>query len=108
MSTKAAHTDLPWYSMIAGTSEGKEYFEISGTNSIYWVAKVRYQFAGNSSTEQELANGRANADLIITAVNHHQELITRLYNLVNAFECNIKAADLRIEEARETLKKVMQ
>lgn len=104
--SKARHTDLPWSAMIAGTSEGKEYFEISGMNSIYWIAKVRYQMTGNSASEEELLNGRANADLIVTAVNHHQELVTRLYNLVNA-ETPEEIA-FRKAEALETLKKVIQ
>lgn len=109
MSTKAVHTDLPWSCQIAGSSEGKEYFEISGMNTIYWVAKVRYQFTGNSATQEELSNGKANADLIITAVNHHQELLTRLYDLKNAVEsADAEMVILRLAQTDETLKKLIQ
>ena len=58
----------------------------------------------------------ANAELIVTAVNSHQELITRLYNLVNELDnaeqipdfCNPKGVQLRRDEARETLKKFVK
>jgi len=37
----------------------------------------------------------------------NQELITRLYNLVNALDTDLTGVALRIHEARETLKKVI-
>lgn len=48
----------------------------------------------------------------ITAVNNHQELLTRLYNLVNACETMrgkpeaYMEVELRLTEARELIKKL--
>lgn len=109
--SKAKHTDLPWFSY----QQYPDRFYIGGYRrgslciSIGRIAPNNVVTASGdeSITEDEAI---ANRDLIVTAVNHHQELITRLYNLVNAVDtrhhCDGSAMDLMAAEARETLKKV--
>jgi hypothetical protein len=80
--SKAAHTDLPWvYNEIKPHHYNIPTFEISGMNTIYWVAQVRN--VDQSPYGEEARKCRANADLIVLAVNNHQELLTRLSTLVN-------------------------
>lgn len=109
--SKAAHTDLPWHSNAI--AKGDLYkiptYEISGMNSMFWVAQVR----SVDHTDREFAQCAANAELIVTAVNHHQELLTRLYNLVNEIgiqsPVNLELTPgliLRLTEARELIKKL--
>jgi hypothetical protein len=106
--SKAAHTNLPWalqentdiYTNIIRSQTGLIVCYTPQSNSLY---------------------NKANADLIVTAANHHQELVTRLENLVAEFSkseweiwCDhsvgiCACAAIRIlDEARETLKKVKQ
>lgn len=93
MSTKAAHTPTPW------TKEELKDTIVISADGIGWAIATTCCYPMDDTT-------RANAELIITAVNHHQELITRLYNLVNAED--EQALIFYRKEARETLKKLIQ
>lgn len=112
MSTKAAHTDLPWSAELVypnTNNTGTRYFEISGMNTIYWVAKVMYEFHNGETSSEEKAIGQANAELIVTAVNNHQELVTRLRDLMNEFDDNYTEGSYRhtlMIESRELLNKL--
>jgi hypothetical protein len=109
MSTKAAHTPTPWFKYqqytdrfsIGAYRRGSLCIDI-GT----MIPKEIITASGDDSISEEEA--LANVDIVITAVNHHQELITRLSNLVNAVDCNIKGFDFCLDEARETLKKFIK
>ena len=93
--SKAAHTPTPWYIEPWSVEEDR-----------YLIMKYDDVVARDVSIK--------NASFIQTASANHQELVTRLYNLVNAVETADKddrtagSIELRIEEARETLKKVIQ
>jgi hypothetical protein len=116
--SKAAHTPTPWqlstipFEVMSTDSAGAIYGppEISG--GACFIADV-----SRSPGDQQAV---ANAELIVTAVNHHQELVTRLYNLVNQWDSlscylesyasteDVPTADIEFvaKEARETLKKI--
>lgn len=109
------HTPTPWgiyRSQSIGDLSGRTHdIVIMPTNErkSQHIAKCwsRKDIGHNGGVSEE--EGNANADLIITAVNHHQELVTRLYNLKNAIEgIDTKLVILRLKEADETLKKVIQ
>lgn len=109
MSTKAAHTPTPWRYNKREYGQDLGFFiqtvDMSHKNT--FIGEV----GGGLQSNMEIT---ANADLIVTAVNHHQELITRLYNLVNAVETTMSLLNCSAEvnmathEARETLKKLIQ
>lgn len=118
------HTPTPWgiyRSQSIGDLSGRTHdIVIMPTNErkSQHIAKCwsRKDVGHNGGVSEE--EGNANADLIITAVNHHHELITRLYNLKNVIEVmmSVNGDDsqvpdtikLRLDEANETLKKVIQ
>lgn len=120
---KAVHTPTPWgiyKSQAIGDLSGRTHdIVIMPTNErkSQHIAKCwsRKDVGHNGGVSEE--EGNANADLIITAVNHHHELITRLYNLKNVIEVmmSVNGDDsqvpdtikLRLDEANETLKKVI-
>lgn len=93
--------------------------DVQGNGPNACIAEVEhgshtFKFNDNYRHEITIDTAKANADLIVTSVNHHQELITRLYNLVNilrtyndAAPAGKEALKLRILEAEETLKKVI-
>lgn len=106
MSTKAAHTPLPW--TITDVGHTNEITGELGQGVKYTLGYVLF----NGSFDLK----RANAELITNAVNHHQELLTRLYNLRNTIDAaairdnTILPADVMaaMKDADETLKKVIQ
>lgn len=120
-----AHTPTPWgiyRSQSIGDLSGRTHdIVIMPTNErkSQHIAKCwsRKDVGHNGGVSEE--EGNANADLIITAVNHHHELVTRLQDCVDRMDkCrNIlqKTAGnhagnwgiLDTSEARETLKKVI-
>lgn len=109
MSTKAAHTPTPY----EFDAMERSVYSTQGGTLIAKIA-IRPKIVGVDDIESLglSLETKANADLIVTAVNHHQELITRLYNLVNAVDTIFgpisPEVEHRTEEARETLKKVIQ
>jgi hypothetical protein len=113
MSTKAAHAALPW-------RRGPQLGTIISDDA----RDFDEHYGGHLVCETCL---KANTELIITAVNHHQELITRLYNLRNQAELvresiinqprfpnlsthsvSLHGLPEAIRDAEETLKKVIQ
>jgi len=123
MSTKAAHTSIPWFKYqqwpdrfsIGAYRRGSICIDIGSM-----IPKEIVTASGDDSISEEEA--LANVDIVITAVNHHQELITRLYNLKNQVELwcgsieSIPMGDERIPagmrlaliDTDETLKKLIQ
>jgi hypothetical protein len=112
--SKAAHTYLPWFKYqqwpdrfsIGAYRRGSLCISI-GT----LIPKRIVTASGDESISEEEA--LANVDIVITAVNNHQELLTRLYNLVNAVdtmsddgENSMKSLLMRADEARELIKKL--
>jgi hypothetical protein len=107
MTTKAAHAALPW-------KRGPQLGTIISDDA----RDFDEYYGGHLVCETCL---KANTELIITAVNHHQELITRLYNLKNQAELLMEFVNgdplnnpskpsgltLAISDADETLKKVI-
>lgn len=119
MSTKSAHTNLPW-AVYTSRAIGDPSFS---TEDIMIMPKGNGRGIGSQNIakcwdrREVNRNGRlkedeaiANAELIVHAVNHHDELRTRLYNLVNAWDVRhpITGDNLALKEARETLKKLIQ
>ena len=135
--SKAAHTPTPW--RVSETSRGSlgqdmrdmEKFysimhDVQGNGPDACIAEVEhgshtFKFNDNYRHEITLDIAKANADLIVKAVNHHQELVTRLYNITNQIELALMEwPDFAIAfapgsgllttytDARETLKKVIQ
>lgn len=99
------HTPTPW---IRDDSSKLEC-DVRGENRRRVALCFGLESTSEPWTKEYKSECRANADLIVTAVNHHQELITRLYNLKNAIEgIDTKLVILRLKEADETLKKVIQ
>jgi len=120
MSTKAAHipaeTPLPWE-----RNEGDIFIEEPMKQLLMvrgwgWMSKEYGEKRAEEIQDKIL-------DFTLTAVNHHQELLTRLYNLKNAVYClkgvgepgvsyTVNDAwakiDLAIIDADETLKKLIQ
>lgn len=112
MNTKAAHTPTPWHIEM----EDERGVYISTPETDFMIATLECEPPDDVT--------RCNARMIVTAVNHHQELITRLYNLKNTIdimrgntngECpgavSVAAwRDLEVyaHDAEETLKKVIQ
>ena len=72
MSTKAIPTPTPW---TQTQIMDELYIHDKNGDSAYNVCKMIDRSGGIH---------HRNADLIVTAVNHHHELIDRLDNLVNA------------------------
>ena len=82
------------------------------------IASMRIYDEADEDNQEYLERRQKNrAELIVTAVNHHQELINRLENLVNVLDTVLPAKDEDVRgileavvftrnEARETLKKV--
>lgn len=120
---KASHTPTPWFKYqqwpdrfsIGAYRRGSLCIDIGAM-----IPRDVVTASGDESVSEEEA--LANVDIAITAVNHHQDLITRLDNLVNAVYClsgvgepgvsyTVNDAwakvDLAVSEARETLKKVI-
>lgn len=107
MSTKAA---LPWHKVEHSWSDTSIY---DADQNPVFTSSIRDDATEDNQEELE-AKQREVIDFTLTAVNHHQELITRLYNLVNEIESHFAgdpshrgALSLRVTEARETLKKVI-
>lgn len=101
MSTKTAHTPTPWKIEIID----KEGIHISAEPIDFMIATCFCEPPDDVTSE--------NAQFIVLAVNHHQELVTRLYNLVNALDTqtvdsNPNNLTLRVNEARETLSKIIK
>lgn len=97
------HTEIPW--SIEMEDERGVY--ISSAETDFIIATLECEPPDEVTRE--------NARFIVKAVNHHQELVTRLYNLVNelGIQNPVKieltpALALRFKEAQETLKKVIQ
>ena len=107
MSTKAAHTPTPWR-LIVERDISRTVISPVNSNEICLFS------TGSFSDDVE----QANAEFTMTAVNHHQELITRLHNLVNVVDAILPGYHnpsgvmdpifFCAAEARETLKKVIQ
>jgi hypothetical protein len=132
MSTKAAHSPLPWVydntpgsgriiKAILGPDENKRNFAeyvLRGDVPQAIFTDVWTQFPSQEFSDMQ----DANAELIVTAVNHHQELRTRLDNITNTIELilgntsgecpqgvnvrNFNALKLAYTEARELLKQL--
>jgi hypothetical protein len=111
MSTKAAHTPTPY----EFDAMEQAIYSMSGGHLIAKLA-IRPKVVGVDDIESFglSIETKANADLIVTAVNSHQELLTRLYNLRNSAYVAISAGKITQElehfyaEADETLKKIIK
>jgi len=80
MNTKAAHTPTPWQltTVPVELMNTDSAASIYGPQSIQGGACLIADISRSAGDEQAIENAR----IIITAVNHHQELVTRLENLV--------------------------
>jgi hypothetical protein len=116
MSTKAA---LPWYKVEHSWSDTSIYD--AGQNPVF-TSSIRDEATEDNQDELEAKQAEV-IDFTITAVNHHDELRTRLYNLKNAVDClsgvgelgvtyTVNDAwakvDLAMKDASETLKKLIK
>lgn len=112
--SKAQHTPTPWFKYpqwpdrfsIGAYRRGSLCIDIGAM-----IPREVVTASGDESVSEEEA--LANVDIAITAVNHHQELLTRLYNLVSRIEIDSDIDgeipdSLEYKEARETLKKLIQ
>jgi hypothetical protein len=114
MSTKSAHTPTPLrisdIDVTDGTAdiiiehEGCPILTVRGTDGMSCI---------DEEDEPKLAaEVKATAEFVVTAYNSHQELLTRLYNLVNAVETFMSdpkkddGVHLAIQDAEETLKRL--
>lgn len=111
--SKAAHTPTPWHIMYPKAFDYKIVESIRDRE----ICRIDGTYPEFDQCEEHEDRHHADAKLIVTAVNHHQELVTRLHNLVNAIESIQADGDNPIayenlehwkNEARETLKKVIQ
>jgi len=112
--SKAVHTPTPWHIMYL------KAFDYTIVESIgeRVICKIDGQYPTLDDKEENEDRHHADAQIIVNAVNHHQELVTRLYNLVNALDLLLPSVDpadvqstgvaFQMNEARETLKKVIQ
>ena len=95
--SKVTHTPTPWRksnitsdAIVSDATDGISQVEIDGYGGKFICESMR----------------GCDQDFTLIAVNHHQELVTRLYNLVNAE--TLEEIAFRKAEALETLKKVIQ
>lgn len=96
--SKSAHTPLPWFYQ----ENSDEYTHIIRPKDTPGSIIVHMRQDTSGLTE-------ANARLIVTAVNHHQELVTRLQDMVDEFDEEYTEGSHRyilIQSARETLKQL--
>lgn len=109
--SKAAHTPTPW--RVTKRKYGSDLGFFIQTVDMSHKNTFIGEVGGGIQSNAEIT---ANANFIETAVNHHQELVTRLYNLVNAvnnltgsFDASTTpAVDFALTEARETLSKIIK
>ena len=113
MSTKAAHIPTPWRLVIEGDGEDEMIIRTvlgpcqGRTQTPRHLNEICFFNTGSFCDETEAAN----AEFAITAVNHHQELLTRLQLMIDTFDDNFPEggpAWVAIDEAKKTLKKVKQ
>ena len=119
MSTKA-HTPTPWHVMYPKAFDYKIVESIGDRV----IAHIDGQYPDQDDKDDNEDRHHADAKIIVTAVNHHDELRTRLYNLVNIVETiigntsgecprgvnvsNFNALKVYCTEASETLKQLEQ
>lgn len=115
MSTKAAHTPTPWHIMYPKAFD----YKIVESRGDRTIASIDGTYPEFSDCEDHEDRHHADAKLIVTAVNHHQELKDRLESLVKEFRrpdweiwcdhgvgvCACGVIRL-LEDAEETLKKI--
>jgi hypothetical protein len=110
MNTKSSHTPTPWFKYklwpdrfsIGAYRHGSLCIDI-GT----MIPKRIVTASGDESISKEEA--LANVDIVIKAVNHHEELIKRLESMVYAFDDNFPEGGLYhtvLKDAREILTKI--
>lgn len=110
------HSALPWH---AHTDNNPEYIDIdSGCTRICSIDISNDAIAGiahdlddpHDTPDNELSERRANAAIIVQAVNHHAELVDRLESLMQWVDsCFSEYADVEVcSNARATLAKVLK
>lgn len=126
--SKAAHTPLPWNKNEFNGIDDAHGFGLFDGHDILVLHKWEDTGANHwnekpGETYREISDeeAAANSELVFLAVNNHQELLTRLYNLVNAVDClggigepgvtyTVNDAwakiDFAMTEARELIKKL--
>jgi hypothetical protein len=95
----AKHTPLPW--MVFDTPIALGIAPQQGGGDIAWVKHLQRHLDGNSRRSN--AEHRANAALIVTAVNHFEELKDKLDDFVGGFAVLHSALKQSNYAADETL-----
>lgn len=111
MSTKA-HTPTPWHVMYPKAFDYKIVESIGDRV----IAHIDGQYPDQDDKDDNEDRHHADAKIIVHAVNHHEELLTRLYalknevgNLIHDLNDDIpEDHDIRFfyKEAQETIKRV--